>query len=280
MFWPEDDADDALVGVFRRLEPRAVSLFAFLATRMDMDTGRVRGGLAEWCRAEHHGRDPRTVRVALGELIGVGLVEWADLEPGDDGRPRRALYAGGAFWDERCRIRGSRNMNKGGRDAWVQHRDTIIRGGPWQALTDTQRTLWLFLRAMAPREARKTPKGEARNANPISQSKIRARTGLSERCITAGLAVLERAGLVEVTRRRRSDLDGRWLVNVYSVPAELRRKVAGRYVDFSKTVPEQIRGRFEGNHRQRDYQLVAWWWGLLRPGADPPVRVRARAAPG
>jgi hypothetical protein len=85
--------------------------------------------------------------------------------------------------------------------------------------------------------------------------------------------VLERVGLVRVTRARRGGA-GRFLVNVYRVIGELTRQIRGRRVDFSRRVADQIAGLFPGNAREVDAQLVALWWSVGWRSNAPPVRLR------
>ena len=272
LFWPRADDDPELVGCLARYSARAASLFFYLAARMDQESSRIRGGISQWSRATEHGRDPKTVRLALLELLGEGErpdgSRWALLERVTE-EGEAYVRPVEAYWIERCRIRGKRNRNEGGSAAWVQYRSSLIEGGPWQALTDSARKLFLFLRAMAPEQTRKTKDGKHRAANRIERGELAERSQLPSRTISSALAELERLRLVTVRRLRRS---GRFAANLYAVAQKLSPKVLGQRVNLSHNVEDQLGGR---SPRLR-HRLVRYWYQIA--GRKPPARVRCALA--
>ena len=307
LFWQEREGDDPLVGILRRMSPRAVSLFAYLQTVIDMECARIPGAAVDWSRPELHGRDPMTVRLGLRELLGeipVGgacacacacarryqrqgqttaarcgcvctcegerfalLTRETTADGGID------LFASDPYWAERCMVRGKRHTTNVGAGGWVQFRAGIIRGGPWQALTDAERKLWLFLRAVAPQQTRKAgPDFEDSGSEIVSRARLAERSRLSLRTVTTGIARLERLRLVEVERSRRG-LRGRFLCNVYSAANKVIGYIKGRRVDLGFRVEEQIRGLFQGGRRARDAALAVEWWNVARRKRPPPVRL-------
>jgi len=286
LFRPAQDGDD-LAGSWALLSARAASLFAYLCTVMDQDTGRIPGSLADWSRPELHGRDPATVRRAFGELLGdraLGCTSCAKACKCDgprlallerhDGPEGSELFAGGLYWEARCRVRGKRHTTATGTDGWVQFRASVIRGGPWAALTDSARKLWIALIAVAADQTRQTKKGERVASEAVSRERLAARSGVCSRTIAAALPSLEAAGLVVVERRRRS-IVGRFKVNAYRAISRLIAKINGRSVDFNLRIADQLRGTLPGRARQSQAWLAAYWWRRLRGNRPPPARLSA-----
>ena len=266
----EDDhewsAESPIAGCLRRYSPRAAALLMYLMFRHDYLSGRVSGCVADWSRPVEHCRDPKTLRLALGELRG-------DLDtPGGERitvleEVEGALYFSEEFWRVRMEVRAHRKTQAPGPYGAVRISATVYRGGPWAVLTDTARVLYGFMRLLAAAEYKRDREGNYINDERRPAALLSRRSGFCESTVLAGVTALERVLLVTVKRVK-------FRTNVYRAAFDVTVKLFGCVVNFAHTVESQLRGR---NPRPLRAQCVEHWHRVA--GKRRPVRLAPALAP-
>jgi len=289
MFDAEDEVDEAdpLRGYFHRATDRGGALALYLLMNVDLQTGEVRKPRREWSHPTEHGRDARTIALALHELLGhdpecVMVAEGGHIRPhhecdGSCGWPAlfEATEAGGLrVVDEFLRLWA---LCFDGELPWTALSSAVVRGGPWCVFPDATRVLWAFFRVWCPQEARSGA------VDPFywPAVELARRSGRSVDTVLGAAQHLQTAGLLLVWRELFS-------VNGYLAPRQPTIRVARTDLDTGQNLEPQVRhlmtrGR-KGTARER---LAGWWWTWWRRhfrwtewlGREQPGKLRRKQPP-
>jgi len=227
-----------LAGCLRRFSNRAAALLTYFCWHHDFETGLIQGCIAEWSKSTEHGRDPKTLRLALAELLGNVTTPDGACLAAVAYTPKGKLAFSREWWKVRLECRGRRHTSKPGPYAPVRISATVYRGGPWQILTDAARKLYAFMRQTCAAEFAKDTDGNYSNVEARKSTWLAERTGLCSRTVLEHIRVLEHLRLIIVRRKRFS-------TNTYQAPFAAALRVLKTAVDATFTVDSQLKGQAE-----------------------------------